>query len=55
MVMATLASVGLQAELGQLLAGVRQQIDADAERLDLGRGLEDAAGDAGLHAAAGRA
>ena len=27
---------------------MRQQVDADAERLDLGRGLEDAAGDAGL-------
>ena len=38
----------LQPELGQFLAGVRQQIDADAERLDLRRRLEDAARDAGL-------
>src|SRR5690606_373243 len=36
----------LEAELAQLLAGVRQDIDADAERLDLRRGLVDAAGDA---------
>ena len=38
----------LQAELGQFLAGMRQQVDADAERLDLRRGLVDAAGNAGL-------
>ena len=38
----------LQAELGELAHAVRQQVDADPERLDLRRGLEDSAGDAGL-------
>jgi len=33
----------LQAELAEDLGGVRQQVDADADRLDLGRRLEDAA------------
>ena len=46
--MATSASAFSRLQLGELLAGVRQQVDADAERLDLRRGLEYAAGNAGL-------
>ena len=38
----------LQAQLGQLAHAVRQQVDADAQRPDLRRRLEDVAGDAGL-------
>src|SRR5258706_3833687 len=38
----------LQAELGELAHAVRQQVHADAERLDFGRGLEHAAADARL-------
>src|SRR6185312_17414246 len=38
--------VRLQAEFGQRLGGMGQEVDADAEALDLGGGLEDAAGDA---------
>ncbi len=37
----------LEPERAQLLHGMRQEIDADAERLDLRRRLEDAAGNAG--------
>ena len=37
----------LEPELGQFLGGVRQKVDADAERPDLGHRLVDAAGDAG--------
>jgi len=33
----------LEAELAEDLGSVRQQVDADADRLDLGRRLEDAA------------
>jgi hypothetical protein len=33
----------LQAELAERLGRVRQEVDADPDRLDLGRGLEDAA------------
>src|SRR6266540_2088994 len=36
------------AEVAQDLRCMRQQVDADAERLDLGHGLEHAAGDADL-------
>src|SRR5262245_11811151 len=38
----------LQPEFGQLSHAVRQEIDADAERLDVGRSLEDPAWNAGL-------
>ena len=44
---ATLRQRVFEPERGKLLGGMRQQIDADADRLDLGRGLEDAAGNAG--------
>ena len=37
-----------EAERGKLLDGMRKQIDADADRPDLGGGLEDAAGNFGL-------
>ena len=37
----------LQAERAQFARGMRQDVDADADRLELGRRLEDAAGDAG--------
>src|SRR6185437_14981949 len=40
-----------EAELAELAHAVRQEVDADAERMDLGRGLEDATRDAGLVAA----
>ena len=38
----------LQAELAQLAHGMRQQVDADAQRQHVGRGLEHARRDAGL-------
>ncbi len=38
----------LQAEFGELAHGMRQQVDADAERQHVGRGLEHARRDAGL-------
>src|SRR5260370_36070742 len=38
----------LEPERRQLLNRMRQQVDADAQRLDLGGGLVDAAGDARL-------
>jgi len=37
----------IHAELGQPAHGVRQQVDADAERFDLGRRFEHAAGHSG--------
>src|SRR6266545_1526787 len=38
----------LQAKLAELTHAVRQDVDADAQRLDLGRRLEHARGNAGL-------
>ena len=38
----------LEPERGQLLGRMRQQVDADADRLDLGDGFENPAGNAGL-------
>ena len=38
----------LKPERGQFLGRMRQQIDADADRADLGNGLVDAAGNPGL-------
>ena len=40
----------LQAKLAELAHAMRQEVDADAQRLDLGRCLEHAARDAGLMA-----
>src|SRR5438876_11881450 len=37
-----------KAELGELAHAMRQEVDADTERMDLGGGLEHTAGDAGL-------
>ena len=37
-----------EAECCQLPCGMRQQIDADADRLDFGSGFENAAGNSGL-------
>ena len=39
--------IGLEAERGQFPGGMRQQIDADADRADFGRELEYSAGDSG--------
>ena len=49
--MACAASLSARPSSRELAHGVRQEIDADAERMDLGRGLEHAARDAGLVAA----
>ena len=38
----------LKPERGKLFCSMRQQIDADADRLDLGSGFENAAGNFGL-------
>src|SRR5207237_10380531 len=43
-----------EAEVGKRAHAVRQQVDADAQRMDLRRRLEDAARDAGLMAAQGQ-
>ena len=45
---ATFASACFEAERGEFLGGVRQQIDADADRLDFGGGFKNAAGNSGL-------
>ena len=39
---------GFEAERGQFLGRMRQQVDADTHRLDLGGGFENAAGNSGL-------
>ena len=39
--------IGFQTKGGKLLGGVRQKVDADADRADFGRGLEYAAGNPG--------
>src|SRR2546430_9491572 len=40
-----LRQIRLEAKRGQFLGCMWEQIDADADRLDRGRGLEDAAGE----------
>ena len=44
---ATCASAGFKAERGEFLGGMRQQIDADADRADFGGGLKYPAGNSG--------
>ena len=45
---ATFASACFEAERGEFLGGMRKQIDADADRLDLGGGFKNPAGNSGL-------
>ena len=45
---ATLRQRRFEPERGEFLGGMRQQIDADADRPDLGGGFENAAGNSGL-------
>ena len=44
---ATRASAGFKPERGKFLGGMRQQVDADADRPDFGGRLEDPAGNSG--------
>src|ERR1700733_3029010 len=39
--------IGLKAKRGEFLGGVRQEVDADTDRADFRRGLEDATGNVG--------